>query len=187
MKRTVLAIAIAGLMTAPVYAEEPSKEVMESRAAIKQLGGTLKGELKAAMKKGGPTEAIKVCNTVAPAIAADISEKNGFEVARTSLKYRNAGNAPDAWETKVLTSFEDRKAAGEDPKKMEYSEVVDMNGKKTFRYMKAIPTGKVCLNCHGTDIKPGVMEQIQAYYPEDKATGFKEGDIRGAFTIIREM
>jgi hypothetical protein len=187
MKRTFIAIGIASLLAAPVYAGEPSKEVMESRAAIKQLGGTLKGELQAAMKKGGPTEAIKVCNTVAPAIAADISEKNGFDVARTSLKPRNAGNAPDAWETKVLQSFEDRKAAGENPGKMEFSEVVDMNGKKTFRYMKAIPTGKVCLNCHGTEIKPGVLEQVNAMYPEDKAIGFKEGDIRGAFTIIREM
>ena len=187
MKRTLIAIGIASLLAAPAYAGEPSKEVMESRAAIKQLGGTLKGELKAAMKQGGPTEAIKVCNTVAPAIAADISKKNGFDVARTSLKPRNAGNAPDAWETKVLQSFEDRKAAGENPGKMEFSEVVDMDGKKTFRYMKAIPTGKVCLNCHGTEIKPGVIKQINALYPEDKATGFKEGDIRGAFTIIREM
>lgn len=187
MKRTLIAIGIASLLAAPVYAGEPSKEVKESRVAIKQLGSTLKGELQAAMKKGGPNEAIKVCNTVAPAIASDVSEKNGFEVARTSLKTRNTDNAPDAWETRVLQSFEDRKAAGENPGKMEFSEVVDMNGRKTFRYMKAIPTGAVCLKCHGTEIQPGVLKQIKAMYPEDKATGFKEGDIRGAFTIIREM
>lgn len=187
MKRTVMTLAIACLSVSAVYAEQPDQEIMESRTAIKQLGGTLKGELQAAMKKGGPTEAIKVCNTVAPAIAEDVSRKNGFEVARTSLKPRNTANAPDAWETRVLQSFEERKAAGEHPGKMEYSEVVEMDGKKTFRYMKAIPTGKVCLNCHGTEVKPEVLTQIKAMYPEDQATGFKEGDIRGAFTIIREM
>ena len=65
-------------------------------------------------------------------------------VARTSLKYRNPDNATDAWERKVLEQFEARKANGEDPKQITHTEVVEDGGKKTFRFMKAIPTGPVC-------------------------------------------
>lgn len=53
--------------------------------------------------------------------------------------------------------------------------------------MKAIPTGKLCLNCHGQAIKPDVVKLLDKYYPGDGARGFGEGDLRGAFTIIQPM
>lgn len=49
--------------------------------------------------------------------------------------------------------------------------------------MKAIGTEEVCLTCHGAAIAPAVLEKIQALYPDDKATGFGLGDIRGAFSV----
>jgi hypothetical protein len=78
-----------------------------------------------------------------------------------------------------MLTFESRKAAGEDIKKMEYSEVVG----DEFRYMKAIPTNIVCLKCHGSEIDPKVAAKLEKLYPEDKAIGFKQGDIRGAFYV----
>ena len=80
-----------------------------------------------------------------------------------------------------------RKAAGEPVKKLEFGKIVTIDGKKQFRYMKAIPTGKVCLKCHGAKIDPDVEAALKQNYPRDKARGFKEGDIRGAFTIIQPM
>ena len=53
--------------------------------------------------------------------------------------------------------------------------------------MKAIPTGAVCLNCHGTKIAPEVSQALAGLYPEDRATGFNEGDIRGAFVVTRKI
>jgi hypothetical protein len=50
--------------------------------------------------------------------------------------------------------------------------------------MKAIPTGGLCLACHGETIDPAVAGKIAELYPEDKATGFREGDLRGAFVVI---
>jgi hypothetical protein len=140
-----------------------------------------------AMKAGGPVNAIQVCNTRAPAIAAGFSGQKGWTVARTSLKYRNPDNAPDAWERKVLEQFEERKANGEDPKQMVYAEVVEDGRTKIFRFMKAIPTGPVCLACHGEKIDAAVEAEIQALYPDDQARGFNAGDIRGAFTITQPM
>jgi hypothetical protein len=51
--------------------------------------------------------------------------------------------------------------------------------------MKAIPTGALCLQCHGLDIAPPVAEKIAELYPYDKATGYREGDIRGAFVVTK--
>jgi hypothetical protein len=161
--------------------------VADARGLVKQFFGTLKGELEQGMKTGGPVTAISVCSVKAPMIAEDISKASGWQVARTSLKLRNPGNKPDAWELTVLKEFETRKAAGEDVTKMEHSEVMTINGKKTFRYMKAIPTAKLCLNCHGTQIKPEVARSLDELYPEDKARGYKAGDIRGAFTLQKAL
>ena len=51
--------------------------------------------------------------------------------------------------------------------------------------MKAIPTQALCLNCHGELMSTPVKAKIKQLYPGDKATGFKVGDIRGAFTLFK--
>jgi len=86
-----------------------------------------------------------------------------------------------------MQAFEKRKAAGEEIKTLEFAEIVTTDGQKQFRYMKAIPTGEVCLQCHGSNIDPSVEATLKTFYPHDQATGFKQGDIRGAFTITQPM
>lgn len=65
------------------------------------------------MKSGGPVVAVEFCHSKAPAIAKALAEKSGWDVNRVSLKARGAMAKPDAWETQVLNSFNERKAAGE--------------------------------------------------------------------------
>ncbi len=139
------------------------------------------------MKEGGPAKAIAVCNEKALRIADKISLERGWRVGRTSLKYRNPANAPDAWERSVLLQFAKRRAAGENPARMEFSGIVKKNGRQEFRYMKAIPTAAICLKCHGRHIAPAIENEIHKLYPDDLATGFKLGDIRGAFTITEPI
>jgi hypothetical protein len=156
-------------------------------ARIRTFATTLVSELKGAIKAGGPVNAISVCNQEAPAIAANLSGEDGWQVARTSLKVRNPGNAPDSWEIAVLKRFEARKAAGEDPARLAYAEIVKQDGEKVFRFMSAIPTKKICLKCHGANLAPEVAARLDALYPEDRARGFKIGDIRGAFTLSKSL
>ena len=158
-----------------------------SREASLEFMQNLKATLQQAMQDGGPLNAVAVCNMKAPAIAQEISQRKGWEIARTSLKVRNQGNAPDDWERKVLEDFEARKSRGEDPATLEHHEIVRLNGKKNFRYMKAIPTAGVCLVCHGETIEGALGEKIKALYPMDQATGYNLGDIRGAFTITQPL
>ena len=171
----------------PAQAEDPEERVAASRAVVKEFAGALRHELTQAMAGGAPSKAISVYRMAAPAIGADQTGRTGWQVGRTSLKVRNPDNAPDAWETATLESFEARKAAGEDVKKLEHSEIVVDGGQQSFRYMKAIPTGELCLTCHGSDISPDVQASLEELYPDDRATGFAAGDIRGAFTITQPM
>ncbi len=187
-KHIALILLCCSVPLSLVAAEDPEARVEQSRAVIKEFSMALKADLKKSLQKGGPVQAISVCNTVAPAIAKHQSTKHGWDVGRVSLKPRNPDNAPDDWEKSVLEKFEARKKAGESPAKMEYFEVVENGGKKEFRYMKAIPVKKKpCLACHGTDIKPDIATSLDKLYPEDKARGYKEGDIRGAFSITQPM
>jgi hypothetical protein len=158
--------------------------VDEAKAAVMALGGPLKTQLQAAMKAGGPAEAVAICHKIAPELARSISAERGVEITRVSLKNRNPDmGAPNAWQTQVLSDFETRKQAGEDPQTLSYAEIAD----NEFRFMKAVPTAAVCLNCHGSELKPEVTAKLKEWYPDDKATGFQEGDIRGAFVVTRNL
>jgi hypothetical protein len=161
--------------------EDMQKEVNESRAAIKEFAGQLKVRLQNAIKEGGPENAIQVCNIAAPEIASTLSNKYEWKIGRTSLKTRNPKNKPDDWEQQVLAQFEQQKQEGADISKLDYYE----NTPEGFRYMKTIPTQGLCLTCHGEPISDPLKAKLDQLYPEDKAIGYKAGDIRGAFTILR--
>jgi hypothetical protein len=173
------------------YAANPDELLLKKDAqkAIKMLGKSLIGELKTAMKKGGPIEAIEVCSTKAAKIEGKITSKSGWSVGRTSLKFRSSDNEPSQWERKILKSFAKRKVAGESLKKMDHLEIVEKDGKKEARYMKAIgiPEDKPCLKCHGSKIDSKVMAKIKKAYPLDKAIDYKTGDLRGAFSLSKTL
>jgi hypothetical protein len=170
-------------------------ETDQYSAEAKQIAGAffeeLKAELVKGMQAGGPVAAIGVCNTLAPAIAAKHSQNSGWDVARTSLKLRNPGNAPDAWETEVLKQFEARRAQGEGPDALVYSEVVTEGGDSYFRFMKGIvmpPLEKMpCLKCHGENIDAATAAKLDELYPQDQARGYKAGQVRGAFTLKKKL
>jgi len=175
---------ILSALAETIAAPKLNSKLAEYQGAIKALGGTLGSEMKAALAAGGGVKAIEICHDKATEIAEKISKEQGFKVARTSLKLRSATNAPDAWETEQLQQFATRKQAGEDPAKIE-TDIVTMDGK--LRYMKAIPIQETCLSCHGDKIAPELAAKLQELYPADKATGFKLGDIRGAFSITETL
>jgi hypothetical protein len=201
-KQVTLTLALASLLagcgneepastaaeSAPAAPAAPAVDkaalVAEAKGAVKDLGGQLQQQLQTAMKASGPAEAVNVCHKIAPQIAQSISEQRGVELTRVSLKNRNPEmGEPNDWQVKVLEDFDARKVGGEDPQTISYAEVVG----DEFRFMKAIPTAAVCLNCHGAEIKPEVAEMIDKWYPNDEARGYSEGDIRGAFVVTKSL
>ena len=187
MKKLFIYIIVGFLPFSQAVAVDTEQLTQQSQAAIKALGGELKSTLQASIKASGPVDTISVCNTQAPQISNKISTVKGLKVGRTSLKYRNQENKPDDWEKSVLEQFEQRKTNGEAVNAMDFSEMTEHKGNKVFRYMKAIVTDEVCMNCHGSNLAPPIASRIKSLYPDDKATGYKKGDIRGAFTVIQPV
>lgn len=182
--RPSLILAAAVLISAPAAAaNDLDARKREAAGIVQAFFGELKAELEAGVAAGGPVNAITVCNEKAPAIAAAHAAGSGWTVGRTSLRLRNPRNAPDAWETATLEEFEARKAAGEKPDTLVKAAVVDGR----FRFMKAIPTANLCLNCHGGEIKPEVAAKLKSLYPKDEATGYRVNDLRGAFTLAKTL
>ena len=183
----IITLSLAAIAPDSYAADDYSAELAASRETVKEFMQTLKKELQAGMQEGGPINAVSVCNLTAPAIASTYSARNGWDVGRTSLKLRNPDNAPDTWERSVLESFEERKRAGEDPMKMEFYEAVREDDSHKFRYMKAIPTARLCLACHGEQVDSVTGTRLEKLYPYDQAMGYREGDIRGAFSITQPL
>lgn len=186
----VLRMLLAPLLALPLTAAEPpAPEALASQA--RGLAGnlmlSLQGELFAAMKSGGPVKALEVCRSRAPQIAKAAAAGTPWKIGRTSARLRNPANAPDAWEAAKLEEFRKRLAGGEEMAAIESWEIVEADGQRTFRYAKAIGTTSPCLSCHGSDLAPEVAAKLKELYPDDAATGFASGQLRGAFTVSRPL
>lgn len=187
--RTALRMATAALLALLAScqqetAEPPAELEAEARAVSGQFVGTLLPTLQAAMQTGGPVRGIEVCSVAAPQIAADLSRESGWDVSRVSLKARNQTTAiPDDWEAEVLRDFDQRQLAGEPPAQINHAAVVDGE----LRYMQAQPAGELCLTCHGTEISGEVRAALNEHYPQDTATGYMAGQIRGAISLRRSL
>ncbi len=189
MYRFLLPTAILfGLLSTPLAAADMEALKGEGKRVIQQFGGALKKELENAMKSGGPQKAIPVCNVEAPEIAAKVSGREGWSVARSSHRLRNPKNAPDDFTRNAIEEFLAREAKGETADKLVKAAIVEEDGKTVFRIVKAIPTADLCLSCHGSDeVKPEVEGLLSKYYPEDQARGFRIGQMRGVFTLSKAV
>jgi len=179
--------AVDTVTTNAVASVDLKAEVESAKKTTKAFGGALKAELKKAMKAGGPLNALDVCNTEAMPITERVAKEQGATLSRVSLKNRNPDNAPNDWQEAVLEDFDARFAKGEDVKKMAFAKVIESDGKKQFRFMKALPTGGKCLECHGTEIDADVGAKLAELYPSDKATGYQKGQVRGAIVIVKDL
>lgn len=154
----------------------------EARAIVVPFATELQATVKSAMQKGGPVAAVDACHTAAPGIATRHSVAP-WTVSRTALRVRNTDNAPDEWETRVLNQFEQDIANGKPVGELSHGERVG----NEYRYMQAIGTGEVCLACHGQQVSNEVKETLKTKYPQDQATGFALGDLRGAFSLRKAL
>lgn len=176
------------LATLPMLAAAgtPADWDARSRALADQLMGELKTELGAAMQRGGPVAAIGVCKTRAPEIASRLSAASGAEVGRTALRVRNPANAPDELERAVLEQFAAELAVAKEPPANPPEAVFELRAARGIehRYMRAIPMQPLCVACHGKTIAPDLTAAIRKDYPDDAATGFEPGQLRGGVTVV---
>ncbi len=191
MRRSLLAtLSIIGLLSgsacsqpaaAPAPAPQPEQAFIDQANALADdHQASLQKALMEAMGQVGPVGAIGVCQSTAPAIAAQLSEISGLQVSRIASRNRNPGNAVPAELAELYRELEAQPMSNGKPRFLA-ARVADRDV-----FLRAIPMqDQPCAACHGTAIAPEVTNAIAAAYPQDKATGYAAGELRGAFLVSR--
>ena len=111
-----------------------------------------------------------VCKPVGMRAKA-IAKENGWKFRQASEKYRNPNHKPTALELEAIKRFE----------KESLTSFFETDKSGNRHYFRRITVQKACLACHGPkDKRP---EFIKNKFPQDKAFGFKEGDLRGIYHV----
>jgi hypothetical protein len=149
---------------------QPQKDAMLS--AKEALFTKLSGRLVEALGSTGPASAITICQKEAPKIAAEVGEEHGLKIGRTGVRLRNQDNTPPKWAEALVAAKTDTPTF-----------VTLSNGHAAA--LLPIKLQGQCLMCHGPQdqIAPVIQEQLTKLYPNDAATGFSEGELRGWFWI----
>lgn len=178
---TGLGLLATGCTSEPAQSPEPAFVEGAARLAD-SYQADLQAELSAAMKQVGPVGAIGVCQSAAPAIAADLSSRGELAVSRIARRNRNPDNAVPA-ELDALYQQLEREPLSDGKPRV----VTAVIGEREV-FMRALPMkAQPCSQCHGTSIAPEVKAAIAASYPDDRATGFAAGDLRGAMLVTRPV
>ncbi|MCC6215872.1 MAG: DUF3365 domain-containing protein [Polyangiaceae bacterium] len=178
----LLASAAAGCQREPRRLDSVPPELQgrvdAARAATGELKKALSGRLQQAMQAGGPAAGIDVCADEAAKLTAGVASARGVTLGRTSHRLRNpAASAPRPWLRAYLDEVSSRPAAEARPA------VFDLGS--SLGIAEVLPTQALCLACHGDPAKlsPEVSARLRARYPDDRAVGFAEGDVRGVVWV----
>jgi cytochrome c len=177
---SIIAIILSGCQQGLTEKEKKAyavkgKEI--AQATAKRLGG----ELKLKMKNGGVQKAVPFCNAKANDLTNEMSKKLNASIKRTSHKLRNKDNAPNTKEKEMITHFQKLIAKGQKLKP-----VIEADTEGKVHFYAPIKLQKKCLVCHGVlgeSMKHESDSIIKVLYPDDKAIGFKEGDLRAIWSI----
>ncbi len=171
-----------------IVCRQPEKENDSQQAGlaakadslIARTFDTLRHTLQRTIAAKGFDGAVAFCNMEAMGLLT-IYAKDGITFRRTSEKLRNPDNAPNDLEQEILASWQAQKN-----QKQELKPVFKTDAQGNHHYFKPILLQSMCLNCHGipdVQVQPATWQAIQKYYPADRAFGYQEGDLRGAWHI----
>ena len=142
----------------------------------------LSSEVIRAIEEGGIIHAAEYCHLQASPLTDSLSKTYQADISRVSDKYRNPENKADELDMKIIGDY--RKQVNEGRELQAHLEVT---GDQVIYYSPIIILNPVCLQCHGELGKTMETENdefIKSKYPEDKATGYKLGELRGVWRIM---
>jgi hypothetical protein len=143
--------------------------------AFDALQATLGKRLMTEMHAGGPVKAIDVCREEAQAITRTVAREQGIAMGRTGERLRNSQNRAPGWAQDLVAASHGRSAKAVEPMLADLGDRVGV--------VRPIAVVGLCTRCHGdpASFSPELRAAISRAYPDDRATGFAEGDLRGFF------
>lgn len=163
----------------------PLEAPERARAAAQAFGATLKGTLVEAMQTGGAESAVGVCQSAAPEIAERIGAEHGVRIGRVTLPQRNRNpqNQAQGWQLDALQTMQNAVDLGARAADQVFTQQENLPKDISFRMMRGLETEGLCTTCHGSSVATSILEAIAKHYPDDGATGFSDGDLRGGLWV----
>lgn len=141
----------------------------------------LGGQLKEQMSIGGAVGALSYCNTQAMPLTDSLSSLYNVNIQRVAMNYRNPLNEAKNQDIDVFHNYSSDLEHGKKPMPQ-----LHVNDKEETVFYAPIILKAQCVVCHGapkTQIDSTTFVTINQLYPNDLATGFSEGDLRGLWKI----
>ncbi len=175
-------VRVAEPTAAVEAAAPPSDAQARAQAAMAAFGGRLRSQLGEAMQRDGALGAVDFCHVQAPLIADEVMAEHGVRLGRVAVpgRHRNPGNVAGGWQAVALADFQAAVDAGGAPEAQVRAIRDDLPEGVELRVARGIRVEPACLMCHGASVAPELAARIAQRYPEDRAMGFSEGDLRGA-------
>lgn len=181
-RRITFLLSLTALTACTNYKQQPLSDsdktalILRGNSISTKMQHVLLQNVSEAIQKGGTEYAVDFCNVNAiPLTDSIVNDLNAY-IQRLSDKNRNPDNAIQtqmdsiAWE-KIIS---------------EKTAFIQQNKSGEIFYYKPILVGMpTCIKCHGgkTDIPESTKNRIAQRYPNDKAIGYRMGDLRGMWKI----
>jgi hypothetical protein len=161
--------------------EEQAKYTRTGQDIVQNVATVITTAVTKSLNDGGVGRAAQYCSYIAIPMVDTLAANHGVKIRRTSDKIRNPKDAPTEREREVIEQYQQEKAAGKELKPL--VEAIDPH---TVAYYQPILIQPLCLTCHGVLGETMTEENysfIQYLYPDDQATGYALGDVRGIFSL----
>ena len=200
MRRAAAGLAaLAGLLMAgwsdgselpsPGAAQQLDSQALHARASalgqqISRAGfQLLSSNLQKAIQQGGPTNALSYCSAAALTLTESVGKPFEAKVRRISHRVRNPKASPNPAELVILEQFRAmmRVSTNTPP-----AVTTNLEPRTPTYFAPIVLNNPLCLQCHGEpvkDIQPATLAVLKQLYPGDQATGFRIGELRGAWRI----
>jgi cytochrome c553 len=132
------------------------------------------------IKNNGTEKALAFCNEQAFPLTDSMANEYNVSIKRVSDNERNPNNKANESELAYIKLIKQSHFDNQEMK----PQLKNIDGIQTAYY--PILTNKMCLQCHGDlekDITKNTLNKINQLYPKDKATGYKENEIRGIWVV----
>ncbi|ODS84082.1 MAG: hypothetical protein ABS46_04740 [Cytophagaceae bacterium SCN 52-12] len=144
---------------------------------------TLLQNVSGAIAKGGAAHAVAFCNLRAMPLTDSIAYKNAVTIRRVTDKARNSANALSGErEIALFRKIQDSLQSGS----VQPHYLLEDESGRTVYYKPILLAMPTCLQCHGApgkDIEAATLAEIKEKYPDDEATGYIPGQLRGLWKI----
>ena len=176
---TLFSLTSALLLASPMSDDEIVKKADQvSSILVQKLGG----ELKTQMQTNGAIGALHFCSQNALSLSDQVAKETQTSLKRISTNERNPVNKATADEAALLKKWNDSLKNGQP---LPPYAIVNLSPSTAVYYKPIVINNEACLKCHG-NVEGEMAKEIKAAYPEDKATGYKMGDLRGMIAVTIE-